>query len=199
MIASTVPSKLVLRSAALARRDDLGADERARGSAAIAARADAVLASLRFDCLAGFLPIRSECDPRPIMEAARSAGATIALPAFIDRSTMVFRRYERHGRLVAAGFGTREPPGNAPIVDPDVLLVPAAAFDRSGARLGYGRGHYDRTIAAMRAGGRRPLLVGLAFSVQEVDPIPVEPHDISLDWVVTEAETLDLRHPSPMS
>lgn len=195
MIASTALLKPALRMQALARRDALPAEKRAQGSAAIVAHAKAVLAGLRFDCLAGFLPIRSECDPRPIMEAARGKGATIALPAFVDPWTMVFRRYERDGRLVAAGFGTREPPGNAPIVDPDVLLVPAAAFDRSGARLGYGKGHYDRTIAAMRAAGRRPLLVGLAFSVQEVDHIPVESHDVRLDWLVTEAETLDFRHP----
>ena len=195
MTASTALSKPVLRTQALARRDALPAAKRANGSAAIVDRAEAILAGLRFDCLAGFIPIQSECDPRPVMEAARSAGATIALPAFTGPWTMVFRRYERDGRLVAAGFGTREPPGNAPIIDPDVLLVPAAAFDRSGARLGYGKGHYDRTIGALRAAGRRPLLVGLAFSVQEVDPIPVEPHDVRLDWLVTEAETLDFRHP----
>jgi len=197
MTASTALSKPVLRTQALARRDALAAEERAKGSAAIAAGAEAVLAGLRFGCLAGFIPIRSECDPRPAMEAARSAGATIALPAFVGPWTMVFRRYERHGRLVAAGFGTREPPGNAPIVDPDVLLVPAAAFDRRGARLGYGKGHYDRTIMAMRAAGRQPLLVGLAFSVQEVDRIPVESHDVRLDWLVSEVETLDFRHPHP--
>jgi 5-formyltetrahydrofolate cyclo-ligase len=195
MTASTALLKPVLRMQALARRDALSAEKRAKGSAAIADRANAVLADLRFDCLAGFLPIRSECDPRPIMEAARDKGATIALPAFLDRQTMVFRRYDGDGRLVAAGFGTREPGRDAPIVDPDVLLVPAAAFDRSGARLGYGKGHYDRTIGAMRAAGRRPWLVGLAFSVQEVDPIPVEPHDVRLDWIVTDAETLDFRHP----
>ncbi len=194
MTASTALSKPVLRTQALARRDALPAEQRAKGSAAIAERANAVLAGLRFGCLAGFIPIRSECDPRPVMEAARGKGAMIALPAFVDPWTMVFRRYERDGRLVAAGFGTREPPGNAPIVDPDVLLVPAAGFDRSGARLGYGKGHYDRTIGAMRAAGRRPLLVGLAFSVQEVDAIPVEPHDVRLDWLVNEAETLDFRH-----
>jgi 5-formyltetrahydrofolate cyclo-ligase len=194
MTASPVPSKPVLRSAALARRDDLTADARARASAAIADRADAVLAGLRFDCLAGFLPIRSECDPRPIMEAARGKGAAIALPAFLDRWTMVFRRYDGDDeRLVAAGFGTREPSRDAPTVEPDVLLVPAAGFDRHGARLGYGKGHYDRTIGAMREAGRRPFLVGLAFSVQEVDPIPVEPHDVRLDWLVTEAETFDFR------
>ena len=84
MTASTAISKPVLRTAALARRDALPAEERTKGSAAIADRAKAVLADLRFDCLAGFLPIRSECDPRPIMEAARGKSATIALPAFLD-------------------------------------------------------------------------------------------------------------------
>ncbi len=193
MPASTAISKPALRTAALSRRDELAADAWADGAAAIAERAIAVIAPLRFACISGFLPIRSECDPRPIMDFARSRGAAVALPAFLDGTTMVFRDYRDGGPLVAAGFGTREPPAEAPIVEPDLLLVPLAAFDRSGSRIGYGKGHYDRTIAAMHAAGRRPLLVGLAFSVQEVDRIPVEPHDVRLDRLVTERDVFDFR------
>lgn len=193
MPATRATSKADLRAAALARRDALTAEARAQASAAIARHAATVLAGLRFDCLSGFWPILSECDPRPIMLRAAAGGATLALPAFVDRETMIFRRYAEGDPLVAAGFGTREPGPDAPTVMPDVLLTPLAGFDRRGGRLGYGKGHYDRTIAAMRAAGRRPLLVGLAFSVQEVDAIPVEPHDVRLDWLVNEAEIIDFR------
>jgi 5-formyltetrahydrofolate cyclo-ligase len=193
MAASAVTPKAVLRAAALARRDGLSAGARREASAAIARRCESVLAKLRFDCLAGFLPILSECDPRPIMAYARAAGATIALPAFLDRKTMVFRRYDDGDPLVPAGFGTSEPGAEAPVVYPDLLLVPAAAFDRSGARLGYGKGHYDRAIAMLRGEGHRPILLGLAFSVQEVDPIPVEPHDVRLDGLVTEKDVFNFR------
>jgi 5-formyltetrahydrofolate cyclo-ligase len=74
------------------------------------------------------------------------------------------------------------------------LLVPVTAFDRSGNRLGKGKGVYDRLVAAMRAHGCDPMLVGIAFSVQEVAAIPVEPHDVRLSWIVT--ETFTLRFPA---
>lgn len=190
MAIQPVRLKKDLRAAALARRDALSPVERAGRSAAIADHARDVLASFDASCLAGFMPIGSECDPRSVMTEASAAGLAIALPAFVDRETMVFRRYAPGDRLVSAGFGTREPSTDSPVIVPDVLLVPLLGFDRDGARLGYGKAHYDRAIAAMRAGGHRPRLVGVAFAVQEVDAIPTEPHDVRLDWLVTDAEVL---------
>ena len=87
-------------------------------------------------------------------------------------------------------FGTSEPPGDSPSVRPDAIVVPVVAFDRRGGRLGYGRGYYDRAISAMRDAGQQPYLLGIAFSVQEVEAISVEPHDARLDWLATEKETL---------
>ena len=109
---------------------------------------------------------------------------------------MVFRRYRVGDALIKGGLGTRAPSVSAPIVEPDVVVVPLVGFDRTGARLGHGRGFYDRAIAAIHASGRRPPLVGFAFSVQEVRRIPHEPHDIRLDWIVTETETLDFTRTS---
>lgn len=185
--------KSALRAGALARRAALTSDERAAAERAIAVRAKAVLQVLKPLVIAGYVPIRSECDPGPILDRARAAGIAVALPAVIDRERIVFRRHDAGGPLVPAGFGTQAPPAEAPCVDPDLVLVPLVGFDRRGHRLGYGRGYYDRAIAAARAGGRRIPLVGLAFSVQEVDRIPAEAHDVRLDWVVTEKETLELR------
>jgi 5-formyltetrahydrofolate cyclo-ligase len=75
-------------------------------------------------------------------------------------------------------------------VEPDLVLVPLLAFDRTGARLGYGQGHYDRTLAALRA--RRPVsAIGLAFAAQEVACLPAEPHDIPLDGIVTETAYIE--------
>ncbi|HKG76969.1 MAG TPA: 5-formyltetrahydrofolate cyclo-ligase, partial [Beijerinckiaceae bacterium] len=72
---------------------------------------------------------------------------------------------------------------------PKALLVPLAAFDRSGGRLGYGKGHFDRGIAALSM--MHPVLnVGLAFSAQEIDRVPVEDHDRRLDVIVTEAAVI---------
>ena len=188
-----VTSKPALRATVLARRDALPPDERAAASLAIAARAAPILGTFRPRRLAGYLPLRRECDPRPILARARADGAEIALPAMVAGPALVFRRYTPGEALVAGGFGTLTPPPEAPSVDPDFIIVPVVGFDRRGTRLGYGKGHYDRTITAIRARGGRPPLLGVAFSVQEIDIIPFEPHDVHLDWIVTETEALDLR------
>ena len=66
--------------------------------------------------------------------------------------------------------------------------MPLTAFDRNGGRVGYGRGYYDRAVAGLRAAGRFPRLIGIAFSVQEVAAVPMEPHDAPLDMIVTERD-----------
>jgi 5-formyltetrahydrofolate cyclo-ligase len=71
-------------------------------------------------------------------------------------------------------------------VSPELVVAPLLAFDRHGGRLGQGGGHYDRTLANLRAKGR-VFILGLAYAGQEVDAIPIEPHDQRLDAVLTEA------------
>jgi len=77
-------------------------------------------------------------------------------------------------------------------VAPDLLVVPMLAFDRTGTRLGYGRGFYDRAIQHLRNHGGDVRLVGVAFAVQEVSAVPAEAHDVRMDFIVTETETIDL-------
>ena len=109
----------------------------------------------------------------------------------VPAGTIVFRRFMPGDTLVAGGFGTTFPSAQAPTVEPDVIILPVVAFDRAGMRLGYGRGFYDRAIARQREAGREPKLLGIAFAVQEVTGIPHEPHDVRLDWIVTDKEILD--------
>jgi 5-formyltetrahydrofolate cyclo-ligase len=91
--------------------------------------------------------------------------------------------------LQKSAFGVLEPPADAPVIEPDLILVPLLGFDRRGYRLGYGQGHYDRTLMALRA--RRPVTaVGLAWACQEVDRIPADAFDQPLDWVVTDKEAI---------
>ena len=73
------------------------------------------------------------------------------------------------------------------MLDPDILLVPLAAFDDRGHRIGYGAGHYDRAIARLIDAGRAPRLIGIAFNCQEVDRVPDEGHDVVLSEVLTES------------
>ena len=183
--------KGALRAAATAARDALSPRERENGAQIVATRCRPIIRAVNPRCLAGYAPIRSEIDPSDVLRSVHAAGAAIGLPAVTGPTAIVFRRWEPGEPLIAGRFGTRAPALSAPIVEPDLILVPVVAFDRSGARLGYGRGYYDRAIAALHSRGRRPPLVGLAFSVQEVPRIPRESHDIRLDWIVTETETLD--------
>jgi 5-formyltetrahydrofolate cyclo-ligase len=94
--------------------------------------------------------------------------------------------------LVSGQWGLREPAADVPEVLPDILLVPLAAFDRAGQRIGYGAGYYDMTIARLRA--RKPVIaIGVAFAIQEVPRVPADERDARLDLVLTESEAIDLR------
>ena len=188
-----LPSKPALRATVLSRRDHMTPEARAAASAAIARRVRPILARLRPQRVAGYLAMRSECDPAPILDAARAAGAEIVLPVTVPGHSLIFRRYDPGDPLLPGGFGTRVPLPAAPAVEPDFIVVPVVGFDRRGVRLGYGKGHYDRTITAIRARGGRPPLLGIAFACQEVDRVPHEAHDVHLDWIATETELLDFR------
>jgi 5-formyltetrahydrofolate cyclo-ligase len=175
----------------MAARDALSLRQRENGSQSVAVRCRPIIRNAGPDCIAGYVPIRSELDPSAVLREARGRGSALALPAVTGPTALDFRRWQPGEALISGRFGTRAPALSAPIVDPDLVLIPLVAFDRHGGRLGYGRGFYDRAIAALHARGLRPPLVGLAFSVQEVTRIPREPHDVRLDWIVTETETLD--------
>ena len=187
-------AKAALRADAMARRDALSEAERAAGSARIMERAIAIIEPLKPAVIATYRAIRSEVVPDAVTDWALGRGLVVVLPAVLDATTLVFRRHRPSDPLALGGFGTLSPPPDAPEIDPDVILTPMVAFDRQGVRLGHGRGYYDRGVLALHARGLRPALVGVAFAVQEVGSIPAEPHDSRMDWIVTENETIDLRH-----
>jgi len=89
-------------------------------------------------------------------------------------------------------LGIPEPSPAAVEIVPDIMLVPLAAFDRLGHRIGYGAGHYDYTFAHLRKA--KPVIgIGLAFAAQEIKAIPALSHDVALDYVLTERKTFDFR------
>ena len=129
--------------------------------------------------LGAYWPIGSEVDTRPLLHALLDQNIVCGLPC-VARGEMIFRRWDLSTSLVRKG-GILEPEPSSPPVTPMVLLVPLLAFDRRGHRLGYGKGHYDRYLH------HTPVLtVGLGFQGQEVASIPQEPHDIPLDFILTE-------------
>lgn len=192
--ASLAAAKADLRRAALARRDGLDPDARRAGGEALA-RSDAVPAIAPGGVVAGYFPIRSEIDPRPLMRRLASAGARLALPVVgEDRVTMIFREWREGDELVPASFGLSVPPAGAIALEPDVLLMPLAAFDAAGHRIGYGKGHYDRALDRLES-DRPRLKIGLAFACQRVDGVPAEAHDRRLDLILTETGAITPRIP----
>jgi 5-formyltetrahydrofolate cyclo-ligase len=183
-------TKAQLRTAALAARDALRVADRRRAAQAIAMRRFPVPLG-EGTIVAGYSPIRSECDPVPLMRSLAGKGAQLALPVIDGKDKpLSFSEWRQGGHLVAGPFGILQPRTDAISVDPDIILVPLAAFDRDLRRIGYGAGYYDRTLAALRQQRRVVVAVGIAFAAQEVAKIPLDEHDEGLDLVLTERETI---------
>ena len=140
--------------------------------------------------VSAFHPLRGEPDTLPLLTTLADEGFATALPAVVGRGSPLTFRLWRPGEPTRAGaMSIREPLEEAPVVDPDLLFVPLACFDRRGHRIGYGAGYYDRTLTNLRA--VKPVhAVGVAYGVCEVDAVPYETHDQSLDAVVTDQETI---------
>lgn len=142
--------------------------------------------------VSAYWPIGSEIDPFPLVRRLKNeADADICLPRVEDDGSMSFRAWAPGNPLEDRPLGLQEPPADTAIVSPTLVLTPLLGFDRKGNRLGYGKGHYDRALTGLRAQGR-VFVCGLAFFGQEVDEVPHEPHDIPLDWVMTERGSIPL-------
>jgi 5-formyltetrahydrofolate cyclo-ligase len=190
--ASITNQKTQLRTATLAKRDVLPAAERQQGAEIVAAR-DFPLSIAPGTIASGFMPMRSEINPLPLMRKLAAQGAQLALPVIQGRGKpLLMRAWSFGAPLEARQWGIKEPTDDAPVVEPDVLLVPLACFDRAGHRVGYGAGYFDKTIRALRA-KKSVTAVGLAFAAQEIDHVPATEFDESLDLVLTEREVIDLR------
>lgn len=175
-----------LRAEALGRRDALDAEWRIEVSLGLAEMAEQI-EFVPGTVISSFWPIRSEVDVRPLMFALRAKGARLCLPAIVDKTTIVFRELVRGAPMVDMGFGTAGPGPEAEAVDPSIMLVPLAAFDRTGQRIGYGAGYYDRAITRLKDKGIVLRLIGIAFDCQQVEAVPAEPHDVPLGEILTES------------
>jgi len=135
---------------------------------------------------AGYWPIRTELDPRPLMQQLAAAGLTTALPATPQPGKpLIFHLWQEGDPVIEGLYGTSEPAPEAPRCEPDILLVPMLAFDNAGYRLGYGGGFYDRSLAVLRAINPAVRAVGIAFGAQRIDLVPRGEHDARLDAVLT--------------
>lgn len=132
--------------------------------------------------VAGFWPMGTEMDIRPLLLALHGRGHPLALPFTPPRGQPLrFRRWEPGDALAPGPMGTSHPAEDRP-AEPGFLLVPLLLFDRRGGRLGYGGGYYDRTLPLFPQAFR----LGIAFGAQEVDEVPMDPHDARLHAIATE-------------
>lgn len=182
--------KDLLRAALKDRREELAARDPDAGET-LASKFPMKLFERYGPTVALYLPIGSEIDPKPLMGKLVAAGAKLALPCVQEDGSMVYRAYTRGDMLEQRAFGLLEPNPEVPEVNPTLVITPLLGFDRNGNRLGYGKGHYDRALTRLRDGGR-VFVCGLAYFGQEVEAVPAEPHDVPLDWVMTERGSIPL-------
>lgn len=194
---SLTDKKRTLRLEMTARRSRLGSSERSRAGAAAAARLSALPelsdAARRRAVVAGFVSTRDEIDPAPALAELRHLGAQVAYPRVGVGSPRMRFHVAEPGQLHPGRFGIREPEEGCrevSVADVAVVLVPGLAFDRAGHRLGFGGGYYDEWLAAALGvpGSRR--IMGLGFDFQVVDECPAGDHDVPVDGIVTDLQTI---------
>jgi 5-formyltetrahydrofolate cyclo-ligase len=153
----------------------------------LAAHADA-LPLLPDSIVGAYHALPDEADPALLLKELVAWGHHIAFPRVATKGgPLEFHRVPDGEMLRAGAFGIQEPAAHFPVAKPDLLLVPLLAFDRQGHRLGYGGGFYDRTLFKLKRGTALAVpTIGIAWAGQEVASLPAEPHDIGLDFILTE-------------
>ena len=136
------------------------------------------------DCVAVYRASGGEIASNELVTLLRARNVPLALPVTHENGQLSFRIFETDTDLVPDAAGMAAPDTHAPACHPSVIILPLLAFDASGARLGRGGGHYDRTLAGLRK-KCHVRAIGLAFDEQMVEKCPVEPHDAPLDMVAT--------------
>jgi len=130
-----------------------------------------------------YWPYRGEVDPRFTIHRLREEGARVALPVVVQKSAPLQFREWWPGVRTSLGALNLPVPEGTDVMKPEALLIPPLGFDDRGYRLGYGGGYFDRTLAVMAP---EPLKIGLAFDLSRIPTIKPQPHDVPMDFVVTE-------------
>ncbi|MFU8806142.1 MAG: 5-formyltetrahydrofolate cyclo-ligase [Bradymonadaceae bacterium] len=177
--------KEALRSRYRRLRDETDRDSCARSSVALSRNLSRVQALDAMDIIAGYVSFRNEIDIGPYLETRLEANRAVCLPRVQGDHLEFVQVHDLHS-LVPGAFGILEPVGEPfPVAEIEVFLVPGLVFDHDGARLGFGKGYYDRVLCSRS--GHRPLAIGVCYAWQLIDsPIPVEPHDVSMDLIATD-------------
>jgi 5-formyltetrahydrofolate cyclo-ligase len=193
---SDVPTtKAALRQLIAARRDRMARHERELASMQIAERVNDLLSMTNGHTVALYAPKGSEVETWLIDEHVRATGGRIAYPRVVDHERVLELHEVVPEQLVNGRFGLREPKADwrniVGVVEVQAFIVPGLAFDRHGGRLGWGKGHYDATLAKASP---KALRIGIAFDLQLIEMVVRDSHDIDLSHVVTESATYEVTH-----
>lgn len=130
------------------------------------------------------LSLDLEVNTRPLIDAALEAGKSVLVPK-VTKQGLTFHEIKTFSELHPGVMGILEPTTMESDLDIDVCIVPGRVFDRSGYRIGWGGGYYDRFLATYDG-----ATIAIAYGVQVLDEIPIEPHDIPVELIVTEREMI---------
>ena len=142
-----------------------------------------------------YYPINNEIEPFEFAKSFQERNIIMSMPVVdMQKKSMIFRKWIPNDKLIIGPFGLLEPSYKKEIILPQIMIVPLLMFDRGLSRLGYGGGFYDKSINHLKKHFQKEkkffITIGLAYSEQETDRIPVEKHDMKLDYIVTEKEFL---------
>ncbi len=174
------------RARLIAARIAMPVAEHRAASLKIEIRLEALFATLPARRIGFYWPFRREFDPLPLMRRLIAEGREAALPVVVEKNRPLEFRAWHAGSKMELGVYDIPHPAEGAAVAPDTLLVPLVGFDQAGYRLGNGGGYYDRSLAALP---KKPLCIGIGFASGRIDSIRPLPHDIAMDFIVTEAMT----------
>lgn len=172
------------RAELITRRASITREERRDWSAAITGLLKKGFPSFQKSVVGFCWPHRGEYDPRPLMDFIHECGGTLALPEVVNKhEPLGFRKWWRGAPMKIGAYDIPVPHNTDPVTVRSII-IPMIGFDKLGFRLGYGGGYFDRTLVAITP---RPLAIGVAFEILRVDNLHAQPHDVHMDFIVTEA------------
>ena len=136
--------------------------------------------------IAGYYPSNYEVNILKFLKQAKRYNFKIVLPVLKSSSIMHFKKWVFGNPLYVNKFGMLEPKNSKDNIVPDLVLVPLLSFDNNLNRIGYGKGYYDRALKKISNIKKKSIFVGIAFSFQKVAKVPINRHDVKLDYIFTE-------------
>lgn len=192
-------SRALLRARMSVRRNELDAKQRIAAAAGVLDSLESLPEFVTDANVAGYWAVRGELPLNLAVASLTRREQQYFLPVLGQARQLRFAEYREGARLQGNRFGIPEPEVPTEALqtagDMDVILLPLLAFDRKGHRLGTGGGWYDSSLAFLGNEPRpaRPLLVGIGYGFQEVEAVSIEPWDVDLDYVATDAELIACR------